>query len=82
MTALIQLYITTQAAVIFFLQNGSELFVMDIIDEVSSDILVKTLKHISPEDKVGNVHVSIVHMLNSHAISCGKTRSDCKHSIL
>lgn len=46
--------------VVSFLQNGSVLFVMDIIDEVSSDILVKTLKNISPEDKVGNVHVSMV----------------------
>ena len=34
------------------LQNGSEIFVMDIIDEVSSDILSNALRNISPEDKV------------------------------
>ena len=34
------------------LQNGTEIFVMDIIDEVSSDILSNALRNISPEDKV------------------------------
>ena len=39
------------------LQNGSEIFVMDIIDEVSSDILTNALRNISPEDKVGYITV-------------------------
>ena len=37
------------------LQNTAEIFVMDIIDEVSSDILTSVLKNTSPEDKVNNV---------------------------
>lgn len=36
-------------------QTGEETFVMDIIEEVSSDILAKTMKIVSPEDKVGCV---------------------------
>ena len=35
------------------LQPKEEIFVMDIVDKISSDILAKTLKNASPEDKVG-----------------------------